>query len=752
MRPLNKSRFLVACFLCSVAVASAQQIQSANTPTVVPRLLHFAGSFRPPVSQPAGTIGATFAIYSEQEGGTPLWTEDQNVELDANGNYTVLLGATKNAGVPPELFAGGEARWLQVKFYEPGEVDLPRVLLVSVPYALKAGDADTLGGKPASAYLLAGLYTSAQPSEAAQPAPSATAVAAKTGAAVMPAFTSTGTTNYVPEFTDTFGDIGNSVMYQNGSNIGVGTTAGAISMDIRPTATSPFAQLGVAQTVDYMTLFASDTYGPAFYWDPTKALRFGKGGTGLYNANGFTEYMRIQPNGYVGIGTLTPAATLEVNGNAQVDGNITLSGNLVASGSGGPLIQAPNNGSGNFSAGLTALPAGTTGTGNTAVGDQALSANTTGIDNVALGANALHANTTGGGGTAVGYLALAGNTTGAGNTAMGYAALQFNSTGSSNTAFGHGALNSNTTAGANTAVGNGALALNTTGAGNTATGYSALTANTTGASNTAVGDGALLSNTTAAANTAVGNGAMALNTTGASNTATGYFALTANTTGGSNTAVGDGALLANTTGGANTSVGFGALDNVSLTAGTGNTALGYGAGGNLTSGGENIYIVNAGVSSESGAIRIGTAPAQTSTYIAGIYGVNTSGIPVYINSNGQLGTVSSSRRYKEDIQDMADASSGLMRLRPVTFRYKKQFSDGSKPIQYGLIAEEVAEVYPDLVARTADGQIETVKYQVLDSMLLNELQKQKEQIRSLEERLAKLEAALEGTAATASSR
>jgi hypothetical protein len=501
-----------------------------------------------------------------------------------------------------------------------------------------------------------------------------------------------------------------------------------------------------------MTLFASDTYGPAFYWDPTKALRFGKGGTGLYNANGFTEYMRIQPNGYVGIGTLTPAATLEVNGNAQVDGNITLSGNLVASGSGGPLIQAPNNGSGNFSAGLTALPAGTTGTGNTAVGDQALSANTTGIDNVALGANALHANTTGGGGTAVGYLALAGNTTGAGNTAMGYAALQFNSTGSSNTAFGHGALNSNTTAGANTAVGNGALALNTTGAGNTATGYSALTANTTGASNTAVGDGALLSNTTAAANTAVGNGAMALNTTGASNTATGYFALTANTTGGSNTAVGDGALLANTTGGANTSVGFGALDNVSLTAGTGNTALGYGAGGNLTSGGENIYIVNAGVSSESGAIRIGTAPAQTSTYIAGIYGVNTSGIPVYINSNGQLGTVSSSRRYKEDIQDMADASSGLMRLRPVTFRYKKQFSDGSKPIQYGLIAEEVAEVYPDLVARTADGQIETVKYQVLDSMLLNELQKQKEQIRSLEERLAKLEAALEGTAATASSR
>jgi hypothetical protein len=113
-----------------------------------------------------------------------------------------------------------------------------------------------------------------------------------------------------------------------------------------------------------------------------------------------------------------------------------------------------------------------------------------------------------------------------------------------------------------------------------------------------------------------------------------------------------------------------------------------------------------------------------------------------------LGTVSSSRRYKEEIQDMGDTSSGLMRLRPVTFRYQKPFADGSKPIQYGLIAEEVAEVYPDLVAHSADGQVETVKYQVLDSMLLNEVQRQEKvinaqakQIELLEERLAKLEAA-----------
>ena len=134
--------------------------------------------------------------------------------------------------------------------------------------------------------------------------------------------------------------------------------------------------------------------------------------------------------------------------------------------------------------------------------------------------------------------------------------------------------------------------------------------------------------------------------------------------------------------------------------------------------------------------------------MAGVGAATVSGPAVLVDTTtGQLGVASSSRRFKEDIQDMGEASSGLLRLRPVTFRYKQPFADGSKPIEYGLVAEEVAEVYPDLVARTADGQIETVKYQVLDSMLLNEVQKQSQQIqiqseliRSLEARLAALEA------------
>ena len=163
---------------------------------------------------------------------------------------------------------------------------------------------------------------------------------------------------------------------------------------------------------------------------------------------------------------------------------------------------------------------------------------------------------------------------------------------------------------------------------------------------------------------------------------------------------------------------------------------------------ETRRIGNQGLAADDHIIRIGDV--QTQTFIAGISGVNVSGVPVLVSSTGQLGIASSSRRYKEDIQDMGDATADLMRLRPVTFRYKQSFEDGTKPIQFGLIAEEVAEYYPDLVAHSADGQIETVKYQVLDSMLLNEVQRlnaqnnsQQKRIESLEERLARLESLLE---------
>ena len=340
-----------------------------------------------------------------------------------------------------------------------------------------------------------------------------------------------------------------------------------------------------------------------------------------------------------------------------------------------------------------------------------------------------------------------------------------------NTALGLGALASdvpnisNSTGFDNTATGANALFFNTSGAYNTATGGYALFNNTTGYSNTASGFGALYSNTGACRNTATGSDALWRNTTGAFNTATGFDALFFNTTGGANTATGYFVLL-NNTGGSNTAMGYAALD-INNT-GSNNIGVGYEAAHNVAGGNSNnIHIGTLGASGDSNTIRIGggtsgisDTASQTAFFASGILGTTTgqnNAVPVVIDSNGQLGTVSSSRRYKEDIQDMGEASAGLMKLRPVTFRYKKAFTDGSKPIQYGLIAEEVAEVYPDLVAHSADGQIETVKYQVLDFMLLNEVQHQEREIRGLEnqltqernqnkalqERLARLEAVME---------
>lgn len=194
-------------------------------------------------------------------------------------------------------------------------------------------------------------------------------------------------------------------------------------------------------------------------------------------------------------------------------------------------------------------------------------------------------------------------------------------------------------------------------------------------------------------------------------------------TGSHNVALGGKALF-NNIGNLNTAVGTSALEN--LTSGTQSIAIGFRAGENQTTGSQNIYMFNSGVAGESGTIRIGH-PVHTSTFIEGIRGVSTGqfdAIDVVIDSLGQLGTVSSSRRYKEDIEDMAGASGRLLQLRPVTFRYKQAAADGSKPQQYGLIAEEVAEVYPDLVVYNADGEVETVQYRKLTTMLLNELQKE----------------------------
>ncbi|HSJ42001.1 MAG TPA: tail fiber domain-containing protein, partial [Xanthobacteraceae bacterium] len=267
-----------------------------------------------------------------------------------------------------------------------------------------------------------------------------------------------------------------------------------------------------------------------------------------------------------------------------------------------------------------------------------------------------------------------------------------------------------------------------TGGDNAAFGYGALSANTSGASNTAAGVEALFNNTTGSNNTAIGDAAMLYNTTGSDNVAFGYTALYSHDHGGQNTAVGDGALFSDLSGCCNTALGGSALNQI--TSGNGNVAIGNIAGMNLVTGSGNIYISNTGLDGDSYTIRIGqTSPARA--FIAGIRGVTTgvaNAVPVYIDSNWQLGTLSSSRRVKDDIADMGEQSSLLMQLRPVTFYYKSDRDLSGRTRQYGLVAEEVEKVAPGLVAHAANGEVETVFYQFLPPMLLNEYQKQQRTI------------------------
>ena len=325
--------------------------------------------------------------------------------------------------------------------------------------------------------------------------------------------------------------------------------------------------------------------------------------------------------------------------------------------------------------------------------------------------------------TALGYYALESITTGYNNTAAGADALASNGTGSNNTATGFLALLSNTIGSNNTAAGSQAL-LSSLGDYNTGSGASALQNNADGYSNTAAGFQALFSNVD-----------------GYSNTASGVNALYSNTAGMDNTASGQDALFSNSTGSDNTATGVQALNSAT---GSGNIALGFQAGLNVTTGSGNIEIGNVGAAADNKLIKIGTEGTQKKTYIAGIYG-NTAvkGLAVVIASNGELGVVSSSERFKIDIATMGPATERLRQLRPVTFHYR---NDQRGELRYGLIAEEVAKVYPELVVRNEQGRIDGVRYDELAPMLLNEVQKQQQinaaqtaKIASLERKVAEID-------------
>jgi hypothetical protein len=274
----------------------------------------------------------------------------------------------------------------------------------------------------------------------------------------------------------------------------------------------------------------------------------------------------------------------------------------------------------------------------------------------------------------------------------------------------------------NTFLGDDALVNNTTGSLNTAIGSVALFFNTTGKNNTAIGFDALVTNTTGNENTATGSAALGANTEGFGNTATGSSALLTNTTGNKNTANGEAALQRNTGGSNNTAVGQNALGN--NTRGSSNIAIGTLAGFNLTTGDNNIDIFDRGVGGEANTIRIGKAGTQQAAFIAGISGATVpTGVAVVVDSDGHLGTTTSSARFKDEIKPMDKVSEAILALKPVTFRYKHDLDPAGIP-QFGLVAEDVGKVNPDLVARDERGKPYSVRYEAVNAMLLNEFLKE----------------------------
>ena len=376
---------------------------------------------------------------------------------------------------------------------------------------------------------------------------------------------------------------------------------------------------------------------------------------------------------------------------------------------------------------------------NTAEGDNATLNLTSGIDNTAVGASALRDNSTGGYNVGIGTLALASNTTGDFNMAIGTQALT-NNTANYNSAIGFRVLFMNTTGNHLTGIGAAALRDNTTGSYNTAIGADALHDNTTGGANTATGAGALYNNTTGTFNTANGGNALSSNTTGVYNTANGYQTLQRNTTGYLNVAVGSGALFSNTTGSYNTANGVDALHY--NTRGSNNIGLGNDAGIRITTASNVICIGNILPGANvSNTCFIGNIREVTTQY--------TDAIPVLIDPNNQLGTASSSRRFKKEIQPMDEVSEAILSLKPVTFHYK---SDSKGTPQFGLIAEEVAKVNPNLVVRDRNGEIYTVRYDAVNAMLLNEFLKEHKKVEEQQATITQLKKDFGATIAQLSTR
>jgi hypothetical protein len=655
-------------FAQQTPASAAAGVSAQAATTTVPNLIRYSGTLKGEEGAAAplpATVGATFAIYKQQDGGAPIWMETQNVSADASGQYSVLLGSTRTEGVPAELFSDQEQRWLGVQ--AQGQPEQARVLLVSVPYALRAHDSETLGGLPASAFAQVST-TQAGLSPIGSSAPLKASAGPATNASADPevAVTGTGTAKYIPVWA-TASKIVDSVIYQKSPTlVGVGTTTPSAQLDVYGAInTSPTSVAG-SNTGNYQILE-----------NPILSIGW-PAPVSVANNNLFVGYYAGQ-QGFAG--TPVPNGTGDTFVGSQAGFHNLSGSNDTAVG----YLAGYRNETGSYNVSVGADAAfgvsGVSTSYNTVMGDDAGANNT--ASNIAFFGYQAGLNNTGGGNSFVGYQSGIANTGGNNNTFLGSQSGYSNTTGAANTFLGQGAGQNNTTANGNTFTGQGAGQNNTTGDDNTFDGNGAGNANTTGSLNAFTGEAAGSANTTGSDNTFDGWAAGLANTTASNNAFFGFESGSTNTTGAQNTFLGAYAGYVNVTGQDNTFVGYGT--GPAFTAGQSNIFLGFAAGNNNTGGSNDIYIGNEGCAppcTEGGVVRIGTAGFQTSVYVAGINGVMIppadappAGAPLVCvdpitgllgtqgcAATGQVLSDQQQRQIQAQVQQIADLQQRLSRL------------------------------------------------------------------------------------------
>jgi len=646
----------IACvlieLLSSTLFLPAQTASTGSASTQVPPLIQFSNVATDEGGNTlSGVVNITFSLYTSQQGGEALWIETQNnVPLEPTGHYSVQLGITKPNGVPTALFTTGEARWLGVQIAQQPEQ--PRVLLLSVPYALKAGDATTIGGLPPSAFVLAAPATG---SAASAPTTFTELSASPADAPPASDVTGAGTIDFIPLWTTT-SNIGNSVLFQSGSGatakVGINTMTPGATLDVKGAANvegllklpATGAAISSGGRVSQGQEFVASSYnsGTEAAVNQTFELRAEPVGNDTANPSGTLSLL-------FGSGTTSPAETgLKIASDGlftfatgqTFPGTGTITGVTTATGSGltgggasgtlnlglktcsaNQVLQyvsgawtCSNAGAGT----VTSVATGAGLTGGPITGSGTLSIPSAGVTNAML-ANSTVTLNSGTGITAPGAMTLGDTYSVSINTAV------VPQLAAANTFTGNQTVNGNLSAtgvvtGSSYQIGNNLFAFGSyansnaflgfsgnsaaTGGDNTGSGYLALQQLTTGAENTAIGSGALQEDSVAAGNTAIGFDALQYNS-GSFNTAIGVAALFDNATGYQNTAIGVAALSANTIGFYNTATGYDALyfnytasyntahgysALYSNTTGSPNDAFGFEALDSNTVGGDNVAV------------------------------------------------------------------------------------------------------------------------------------------------------------------